>query len=136
MLFRSAKRKHLAIKVGTYCAHKVLGVCTQKKESYCVYPSKMGKITRKASVAQLHKGLGSAKHPNCNGFTEAEFNQIDFSHIDFSDMLGDLPPANLPTFSEQDIKASQKQGNHSDTRCDINTYPYSEHPELIKRDCP
>lgn len=131
-----AKRKHLALKVGEYCAERVLGACIRKKERYCVYTGKMGKITRQASITQLGKNLGSAKNPDCSGFTQAQFSQIDFSHIDFSDMIGDLTPPVTPSFSVTDFKDKAKQGNHGDNRCDPNTYPYSQFPDLIKRDCP
>ncbi|WP_192811942.1 conjugal transfer protein TraN, partial [Vibrio harveyi] len=41
---RKAKAKGLTLYVGQYCAKKVLGVCTRKKKSYCVYDSKLAKI--------------------------------------------------------------------------------------------
>ncbi|GBL01159.1 type-F conjugative transfer system mating-pair stabilization protein TraN [Vibrio harveyi] len=59
-----AKEKGLTLYVGQYCAKKVLGVCTRKKRSYCVYDSKLAKIIQEqGTIGQIGKGLGSAKNP-------------------------------------------------------------------------
>jgi conjugal transfer mating pair stabilization protein TraN len=35
-------------------------------------------------------GWGTAKNPNCRGFTPQEFQQLDFSRIDLSEYFGDI----------------------------------------------
>ncbi|MFZ3461756.1 type-F conjugative transfer system mating-pair stabilization protein TraN [Vibrio harveyi] len=99
---RKAKAKGLTLYVGQYCAKKVLGVCTRKKKSYCVYDSKLAKIIQEqGSIQQLGKGLGSAKNPTCAAITPEELGQINFEHIDFSEFYPEMHAnTNLPNFDE------------------------------------
>jgi len=39
---------------------------------------------------QLNKAWGSAEHPNCMGFTNAELASIDFSKIDFTEAYDEI----------------------------------------------
>ncbi|MEA5351772.1 type-F conjugative transfer system mating-pair stabilization protein TraN [Vibrio parahaemolyticus] len=97
-----AKEKGLTLYVGQYCAKKVLGVCTRKKRSYCVYDSKLAKIIQEqGSIGQLGKGLGSAKNPTCAAITPEELGQINFEYIDFSEFYPEMHAnTNLPNFDE------------------------------------
>ncbi|MFQ1018100.1 conjugal transfer protein TraN [Gilliamella sp. BG7] len=86
-----AKQKGLAISVGEYCSKKTLGVCLQKKRSYCVFNSKLAKIVQQQGRKdQLNIGFGSKKHPDCRGLTLEEFEQINFDVINFSEFYNDL----------------------------------------------
>lgn len=86
-----AKQKGLAISVGEYCSKDVLGVCVEKKRSYCVFNSKLAKIVQKQGRKdQLNIGFGSKKNPNCRGLTLEEFEQINFDIINFNEFYNDL----------------------------------------------
>jgi conjugal transfer mating pair stabilization protein TraN len=86
-----AKQKGLTISVGEYCSKKTLGICLQKKRSYCVFNSKLAKIVQQQGRGdQLHIGFGSKKHPDCRGLTLNEFEQINFDIINFSEFYNDL----------------------------------------------
>jgi len=80
--------------LGEYCSKKVkLGfakICVQKKESYCVFNSKLARIIQVQGRTQLGIEWGSATSPNCKGFTPEEFQKIDFSKLDLSEFYGDL----------------------------------------------
>lgn len=97
-----AKEKGLTLYVGQYCAKKVLGACTRKKKSYCVYDSKLAKIIQEqGAIQQLGKGLGSAKNPTCAAITPEELGQINFKHIDFTEFYPEMHAnTNLPNFDE------------------------------------
>ena len=97
-----AKEKGLTLYVGQYCAKKVLGVCTRKKRSYCVYDNKLAKIIQEqGSIQQLGKRLGSAKNPTCAAITPEELGQINFEHIDFKEFYPEMRAnTNLPNFDE------------------------------------
>lgn len=97
-----AKEKGLTLYVGQYCAKKVLGVCTRKKRSYCVYDNKLAKIIQEqGSIQQLGKRLGSAKNPTCAAITPEELGQINFEYIDFKEFYPDMHAnTNLPNFDE------------------------------------
>lgn len=86
-----AKTRKLTIYVGGYCAHKVLGVCTERKEGYCQFDSKLAKIIQdQGRRGQLGKGFGKGESPDCRGLSVAELQQLDFSAINFADFYDDL----------------------------------------------
>ncbi|MGB9760642.1 MAG: conjugal transfer protein TraN, partial [Thermoproteota archaeon] len=81
--------------VGKRCIKKFLGVCLQKSKVYCCFNSKLARIIHEQGRPQLSTfgsdgSWGSAKHPNCRGFTPEEFQAIDFNQIDFSEYIGDI----------------------------------------------
>lgn len=84
---QDAKATHY---VGTYCSNKSLfGVCLEKAMSYCGFEGSLGRIVQEAGRTQLGKSWGSAKTPDCSGFTVDEFQQLDLSNVDFSDFYAD-----------------------------------------------
>lgn len=82
--------------IGTYCADKVLGVCTRKKTTFCCYPSKLSKIINVQGKRQLGLSFGNAENPECSGLTIAQISMIDFSQLDLSELLSEMF-ANLKT---------------------------------------
>ena len=82
--------------IGTYCADKVLGVCTRKKTTFCCYPSKLSKIINVQGKRQLGLSFGNAEHPECGGLTLDQISRIDFSQLDLSELLSEMF-ANLKT---------------------------------------
>ncbi|ROR47786.1 UNVERIFIED_ORG: conjugal transfer mating pair stabilization protein TraN [Providencia alcalifaciens] len=97
-----AKSRNLTIYVGSYCSNKVLGVCLQKKEAYCVFDSKLAKIVQEQGRGgQLHIGFGSAKNSDCRGITVDELQAINFDRLNFADFYSDLE-------SGTDIPADQE----------------------------
>lgn len=86
-----AKDRKLAVYVGTYCSKKVLGVCLQKKEGYCVFDSKLAKIVQEQGRSwQLGIGFGSGNNPDCRGITIDELQAIDFGRLNFADFYEDM----------------------------------------------
>ncbi|MEX9603547.1 conjugal transfer protein TraN [Providencia rettgeri] len=97
-----AKSRNLTIYVGSYCSNKVLGVCLQKKEAYCVFDSKLAKIVQEQGRGgQLRIGFGSAKNSDCRGITVDELQAINFDRLNFADFYSDLE-------SGTDIPADQE----------------------------
>lgn len=97
-----AKSRNLTIYVGSYCSNKVLGVCLQKKEAYCVFDSKLAKIVQEQGRGgQLRIGFGSAKNSDCRGITVDELQAINFDRLNFADFYSDLE-------SGSDIPADQE----------------------------
>lgn len=86
-----AKEKDIVISVGTYCSNKVLGVCLQKKSSYCVFDNKLARIVQsEGRMKQLGIGFGSAKSPDCRGISIYELQNLRFDNMDFSDFFDEL----------------------------------------------
>lgn len=78
------KGENLCTQVGSYCSKKVLGVCLVRKRAFCCYNSRLGRIINEQGRAQIGKGWGSPKNPDCSGFTVGEFNSINFAALDLS----------------------------------------------------
>ncbi|HCM8913947.1 TPA: type-F conjugative transfer system mating-pair stabilization protein TraN, partial [Salmonella enterica subsp. enterica serovar Paratyphi B] len=78
-----AKKDKLTVSVGEFCSKKVLGVCLQKKRSYCQFDSKLAQIVQQQGRnGQLHISFGSSKHPDCRGITVDELQNIKFDQLD------------------------------------------------------
>ncbi|EJC3639238.1 type-F conjugative transfer system mating-pair stabilization protein TraN [Salmonella enterica] len=86
-----AKTNKLTVSVGEFCSKKVLGVCLEKKRSYCQFDSKLAQIVQQQGRnGQLHISFGSSKHPDCRGVTVDELQQIKFDQLDFTNFYEDL----------------------------------------------
>lgn len=87
-------QKGLCHYVGSYCSLKIFGLCIQRKKTYCCFNSKLGRILQEQGRPTLRafssSRWGSAKRPNCRGFTPEEFQMLDFSKIDLSAWYGDI----------------------------------------------
>lgn len=81
--------------VGTYCASKILGMCAETRDSYCCYPSPLGRIIVEQGTKQLGRDQGTAKAPQCDGLTIAEIDQIDWDQMDLSEWVGMLTEHDL-----------------------------------------
>ncbi|WP_154723960.1 type-F conjugative transfer system mating-pair stabilization protein TraN [Vibrio cyclitrophicus] len=86
-----AKEQKTTIELGSYCASKVLGVCTRKKKTYCVFDSKLSRIIQEQGVkGQLGISLGTPKSPICGAITPEQMQQINFDVMDFSDFYAEM----------------------------------------------
>jgi conjugal transfer mating pair stabilization protein TraN len=86
------KSQNLCVSLGSYCSSKILKVCVEKKEGYCCFNSRLARIIQEQGRAQLGKSWGSAKSPECSGFTLAEFESLDFSQIDLTEFIREIQP--------------------------------------------
>lgn len=86
-----AKDKETTTYLGSYKQDEdALGLVVSTVESYCVYPSKLSRIIAEQGKQQLGKSFGSAKNPNCSGFTVEELEALDFDAMDLSDFYSDV----------------------------------------------
>ncbi|CNI65062.1 type-F conjugative transfer system mating-pair stabilization protein TraN [Yersinia aleksiciae] len=86
-----AKENLLTISIGEFCSKKVLGICLEKKRSYCQFDSKLAQIVQQQGRGwQLGIGFGGAESPNCRGITVEELQRINFDGLDFSNFYNDL----------------------------------------------
>lgn len=88
----------LCHKVGSWCSSKVLGSCVEKKEGWCCFPSKLGRIVNEQGRAQISKSWGSPKSPDCSGFTIEELKLLRFDLMDLSEFFTSIT---IPTKSSQ-----------------------------------
>ena len=111
------QNKGLCAYVGTYCSHKVLGVCTQKKEAHCCFLSKISRILQEQGRAQLPKPWDNPKDEKCLGFTLAEFARLDLSRMDFSEVYAEFTgaarlPDELATATAMQAKITNYYATH------------------------
>ena len=105
--FSMKKGQNLCHYVGSFCSKKFLGVCVTSKESYCCFPSVLGRILNEQGRPQIGKSWGAAEAPNCSGFTVAEFASLDFSKIDMSEFISTVSPPNAKSADYATSRASQ-----------------------------
>ncbi len=85
-----AKEKKLTVYVGSFCARKIFGKCLKKKQSYCVFDSKLARIVQQDGRRQIGKNFGSSESPNCRGLSPDEMQRMNFDNMNFSDFYSDL----------------------------------------------
>ena len=95
---RVRRGQNLCVHAGSYCSSKFLGTCLTKKESYCCFNSRLARIVNQQGRAQLGRGYGDAKSPDCSGITVEELQRLDFSRMDLSEFYAEILPktADLP----------------------------------------
>jgi|GEM_PF-6432636 len=84
---------------------------------WCCFPSKLGRIVQEQGRAQLGKSWGSAKHPDCSGFTIEELGLLKFDEMDLSEFLSDINPTEkIDYFLENAIERAGEtsKGNNPD----------------------
>lgn len=90
LMLQMRRGQGICHRVGTYCASKFLGSCTEKKESWCCFPSKLGRIINEQGRTQISKTWGTAKAPDCSGFTLDELTLLRFDQMDLSEFIADI----------------------------------------------
>lgn len=105
-----AKANKLTISIGEFCSKKVLGVCLEKKRSYCQFDSKLAQIVQQQGRnGQLHIGFGRAKSPDCRGISVDELQRINFDELDFTNFMEDLiNNQNIPENTELTEKTKDR----------------------------
>jgi conjugal transfer mating pair stabilization protein TraN len=89
---RQLKETHY---IGSYCDQDILGLCIERRESYCEFNTPLARIIQEQVRPQLGLGWGSAKNPQCEGLTVAQFAQVDWSKVDLSEWTGMLLSSGL-----------------------------------------
>lgn len=82
-----AKQTGRAHYVGSYSTGSLIKT---KYKSYCTFPSKLSRILVEQGRAQLGKGWGSARNPDCSGFTLQQIEGLDFNKMNLSEFYSDV----------------------------------------------
>ena len=112
--FELGAKRHLKVchYVGSYCASDVLGVCIEKKQSYCCFNSPLARILQEQIRPQLGMSWGSAKHPDCSAIPVNRLNDVDWSQVDLSEWLALLNIAGLAP-DQRDLSLDGMTGSGS-----------------------
>lgn len=83
-----ARESSKAAYVGSY---KSGGVIDRRNyEVYCIFPSKLARIIVEQGRRQKGLSFGSARSPDCRGFTLQELEELNFDAMDFSEFYSDV----------------------------------------------
>lgn len=95
--------------VGSYCSARIpiIRVCTETKESYCCFNSRLARIINEQGRAQLGRGWGAPQSPECGGFSLAQLQALDFSRMDLAEFYAEVAPT-LPDAGAVRDRAQQK----------------------------
>lgn len=89
----SMKRgQNLCHLVGSWCESKSMGSCATKKEGWCCFPSRLGRIINEQGRPQIGKTWGTPQVPDCSGFTQEELKMLRFDEMDLSEFIADIVP--------------------------------------------
>lgn len=109
MLLDVKDRLGLCHYVGEYCSAHFLFVCETERKNYCCFQSKLARVIQEQGRAQLGLDFGTAKNPNCSGFTVDQFSKLDLSKMDFSEVFADFTSAvSLPNSLQTSTEIQQK----------------------------
>ncbi len=87
----AAKEKGVAVEVGEYCSHEILGVCLEHSQGYCTFTDLLSyDVQVQGREGQLHRGFGSGQSPDCSGLSVQDMQNINFNAIDFSNDIQQL----------------------------------------------
>jgi len=81
--------------VGTRCATKVLGFCLVEKETYCCFHSPISRMIRE-SMLLPGQNMGTAKNPECQGISAAQFQSMNLNGIDINETEARMQAGNFP----------------------------------------
>lgn len=108
--------------VGSYCASDVLGVCIERRKSYCCFTTPLARILNEQVRPQLGRSWGSAKNPDCAGLAVDELARIDWSGVNLDEWLAILAATGhyptLDTLNLANLIGAGSEYNVTGTRAD------------------
>lgn len=100
---REDQRTHF---VGSYTRGSLFN--KTKYQSYCLFSSKLSRILVEQGRQQLGMGWGSARSPDCRGFTMDELGKLDFGKMDLSEYFADVVQKAQNGTTPNESEASEK----------------------------
>jgi conjugal transfer mating pair stabilization protein TraN len=103
------KDNRLCHTVGSYCSVKIpiIGTCVQTTQTYCCFNSRLARILNEQGRAQIARGWGAPKSPDCSGFTVAQLQSLDFARMDLTEFYAEIAPK-MPDVGALREKAQQR----------------------------
>jgi conjugal transfer mating pair stabilization protein TraN len=99
----------LCHRVGSYCSERlpIINTCIETTETYCCFNSRLSRIINEQGRAQLARGWGRARRPECTGFALEELQALDFSRMDLTEFYAEIATT-LPNLGDLQQRAQQK----------------------------
>lgn len=75
--------------VGSYCNTGFLGICLEKRDSYCCFNSPLARILNEQvrKQPQVGRPWGKPKDPDCLGLTGPDLAAADWNQVDLSEWI-------------------------------------------------
>lgn len=91
----------LCVNTGKWCSKciKVFGKCVkciERSTGKCCFNSRLARMINEQGRAQLGKGWGSGKRPDCSGFSIEQVQRLNFAAMDLRDFYRELVPTLPP----------------------------------------
>ena len=98
--------------LGSYCSSciRLLGhciSCIERTTGKCCFNSVLARIVNEQGRAQIGRGWGNPRGPDCSGFTLAQLQVLDFAKMDLSEFYASIVPT-LPSQESISNRASQR----------------------------
>jgi conjugal transfer mating pair stabilization protein TraN len=98
--------------IGSYCSSciRVLGACVsciERTTGKCCFNSMLARIVNEQGRAQIAKGWGDARNPDCSGFSVTQLQTLNFAAMDFTEFYASLVPTSPNLTSLQGNNASR-----------------------------
>jgi len=81
---RRKRQAGLCTYVGEFCSKRwkigFVRICVERSRSFCCFNSQLARILQECGRPQIGKGWGTARSPNCSGYTIDEFARVDFTN--------------------------------------------------------
>jgi conjugal transfer mating pair stabilization protein TraN len=81
--------------LGSYCNTEALGLCVEKRESYCCYNSPLARIIQEQAAPQLGLSFGTPETPTCAAIPLERINDLDWSAIDLDEWMAILAESDM-----------------------------------------
>jgi conjugal transfer mating pair stabilization protein TraN len=99
--------------IGSWCSSciRIFGKCVsciERTTGKCCFNSMLSRLINVQGRSQLGKGWGTARNPDCSGFTVEQLQSLDFSRMDLTEFYSSIVP-NLPN------AASIQDGNRTNS---------------------
>ena len=115
--------------IGSYCKSKKLGMCIEKRQTYCCYQSPLSRIMNEQIRKQgdilgvEFDGFGTPREPKCAGIPLEKVDKVDWDRIDLSEWIALLDSTgNLPNDTTISIESLTGKGSELDVDGDrLNT---------------
>jgi type-F conjugative transfer system mating-pair stabilization protein TraN len=103
--------------VGSYCSdEKPFGICLETTKTSCCFNSKISRVIVEQGRSHLGISWGSAKAPNCGGFTPEQLQSLKFDQMDLSEISADIANSvAVPNTQYLEDKAKDSIGRLSNT---------------------
>lgn len=98
--------------IGSYCSKKVplIGTCLETTHTHCCFNSRLSRLINEQGRSQIGRAWGSARSPDCSGFTVAQLQSLDFGRMDLSEFYAEIAPT-LPDATALQAQARQRVQN-------------------------